>query len=67
METLRETAARYVYEADLDLNDATTVKQLVDVMEAYGKDVALKYYRKGVSDGILNKVERNLPDGKSVE
>lgn len=60
METLRETAARFLYNADLDLNDSTTVKQLVDLMEEYGKEIGRRYYTKGVGDCALGRVSEKL-------
>jgi hypothetical protein len=58
--TLRELGAKYIYLADLTLDDETTVKQLVDLMEKYGQEVARKYYHEGVADAVLGKPKRDL-------
>jgi hypothetical protein len=60
MNPLRELAAKYLYEADLDLNDSTTVKQIIDLMEAYGVEIGRRYYTKGVGDCALGRVSEKL-------
>ena len=53
----REVAAKLLFEKDLDLNDSTTVKDIIDLMIQYGEVVAEIYYRKGVKDAVLQQVE----------
>jgi hypothetical protein len=62
MSKIRETASRHLYESDLDLDNDTSVTDIIDLMERFGTQIAQEYYRKGVSDSILNRVERNPKD-----
>jgi hypothetical protein len=64
--TLRELGAKYVYLADLTLNDETSVKQIIDLLEAYGEAVAEQYYLQGKTDMILGKPKDRLFEKKSI-
>jgi polyhydroxyalkanoate synthesis regulator phasin len=57
---LRNQAAKIFYEADINLSENTSVKELIDVMVRYGELAAREYYRKGVSDALLNRVDETL-------
>lgn len=60
MKTIRERAAKAVYDADLTLNDDTSVKQIIDLLEAFGEDVARTYYHEGIADSVLGKPKKEL-------
>lgn len=57
--SLRELAARCLYNADLNITEDISVKQIVDMMETYGAEVAELYYRQGISDTVMNRVHRD--------
>lgn len=64
LKTIREKAAKCMFEADLTLTDETSVTKLIDLLEHFGKQIALEYYHKGTADMLAGKVSTDFCNPK---
>jgi hypothetical protein len=60
MATMREKAAKVLWLKDISLTDEITVKEIVDLLEHFGFEIAREYYYKGVGDSMIGKVVQEL-------